>query len=392
MLEVAACARPNVLARVQRRAARWREPSAVVLVECLERGLGIRDNRDIVAWGSHDEGGELQARRIVVDNEYPLGDRPEEQAERGRVEAEHLQGASRPVFGRMPLGAIDFPAIARFRATLIKAGLGDKRINNILAVLSKALNYAEQAKVISSAPSVGMLKVERPEIVAWSLEEYATLLAAAKKLDPMWYAASCLAGEAGLRVGEVRALDWKRDVDLVGRTITVNKQIGLGQTTTPKGPTRRTVPMTDTLYEVLKAPDTIRTGFVIRTLDGSGMTDNETKCHCYRICRAAGLPERGWRNLRIAELGAMRNALGRLVEKYQDACAPGACAFLDELAQHSTRVERHALHGFPRADSASHVSGFATFRVAALLSCPQRCHVHDVSVGDGWRARSITGT
>jgi hypothetical protein len=80
----------------------------------------------------------------------------------------------------MALSAIDFPVIARFRAKLIKAGLSDKRINNILAVLSKALNYAEQAKVISSAPSVGMLKVERPEIVAWSLEEYATLLAAAR--------------------------------------------------------------------------------------------------------------------------------------------------------------------------------------------------------------------
>jgi hypothetical protein len=37
---------------------------------------------------------------------------------------------------------------------------------------------------------------------------------------------------------------------------------------------------------------------VIRTLDGTGMTDNETKYHCYRICRAAGLPERGWHNMR----------------------------------------------------------------------------------------------
>lgn len=36
---------------------------------------------------------------------------------------------------------------------------------------------------------------------------------------------------------------------------------------------------------------------------------------------------------RIAELTAMRDALGRLIEKCQDACAPGACAFLDELAQ-----------------------------------------------------------
>jgi integrase len=58
--------------------------------------------------------------------------------------------------------------------------------------------------------------------------------------------------------------------------------------------------MTDTLLAALKALDTIRTGFVIRNLDGSGMTDNETKYHCYRICRAAGLEERGWHNLRHA--------------------------------------------------------------------------------------------
>ncbi|HEX8106235.1 MAG TPA: hypothetical protein VF516_00845 [Kofleriaceae bacterium] len=58
----------------------------------------------------------------------------------------------------------------------------------------------------------------------------------------------------------IRALDWKRDVDLVAGTLTVNRQTGLGQTTTPKGRTRRTVPMTDTLVSALKALDTIRTG------------------------------------------------------------------------------------------------------------------------------------
>src|SRR5580765_6897450 len=86
--------------------------------------------------------------------------------------------------------------IARFRAKLIKANKSDKTINNILAVLSKALKYAEAARVIEHAPQVGLLKVERPEIVAWSIEEYARVLAAAKRLDPMWYAATCLAGEA----------------------------------------------------------------------------------------------------------------------------------------------------------------------------------------------------
>jgi integrase len=205
-----------------------------------------------------------------------------------------------PEFGDMTLDEIDVPAISRFRAKLIGAGKSDKRINNILAVLSKALNYAEQARVISRSPYVGLLKVERPEIVAWSLEEYARLLAAAKALDPSWYVACCLAGEAGLRIGEVRALDWKRDVDLIAGTITVNKQTRRGQTTSPKGRTRRTIPMTATLLAALKALDTVRTGFVVRHLDGTAMNDNDTKYHCYRICRAAGLPERGWHNLRHA--------------------------------------------------------------------------------------------
>ena len=172
------------------------------------------------------------------------------------------------------------PAIARFRAKLIVKKKSDKRINNILAVLSKALNYAEQAKVITGAPLVGMLKVERPEIVAWSLEDYARLLAAAKALDPMWYAACCLAGEAGMRIGEIRALDWRRDVDLVAATITINQQTRRGEMTTPKGRTRRTVPMTETLLPALEGLDTNRTGFAIRTSEGNGMTDNETEYDC----------------------------------------------------------------------------------------------------------------
>lgn len=205
-----------------------------------------------------------------------------------------------PEFGHVPLDQIDVPAIARFRAKLIMAGKSDKRVNNILAVLSKALNYAEQARVIARAPYIGLLKVERPEIVAWSVEEYATLLAAASALDPTWYAACCLAGEAGLRIGEIRALDWRRDVDLIAGTITVNKQTRRGEMTSPKGRTRRTVPMTETLRAALEALNVVRTGFVVQNPDGSGMTDNETKYHCYRLCREAGLPERGWHNLRHA--------------------------------------------------------------------------------------------
>lgn len=203
-----------------------------------------------------------------------------------------------PAFGSLALDEIDVGVVARFRASLIRKKLSDKRINNILAVLSKPLRYAVEAEVISKAPKVGLLKVERPEIHAWEFAEYARILASARDESPEWYAAVCLAGEAGLRVGEVKALRWREDVDLVAHTITVNQQTRNATTTTPKGRTRRTVPMTTALLAALKGLDTIRTGFVIRNLDGSQKTDGQADDAIKRICRRAGLPWRGWHTLR----------------------------------------------------------------------------------------------
>jgi integrase len=178
-----------------------------------------------------------------------------------------------PRFGGMPLDEITTAEVAQFRADLVAKKLSDKRINNILAVLSKPLKYAVDCELIAKAPRIGMFKVERPEIVAWDFEQYARLLAAAKAEGDEWYAAVCLAGEAGMRVGEVKALRWREDVDMIARTITVNQQTRNGQTTTPKGRTRRTVPMTSTLYDALQRMSVIREGFVVRNFDGSAKTD-----------------------------------------------------------------------------------------------------------------------
>ncbi|MGZ7246600.1 tyrosine-type recombinase/integrase, partial [Streptococcus pyogenes] len=48
-----------------------------------------------------------------------------------------------PRFGHLPLDEITVAEVAKFRADLVASGeLGEKRINNILVVLSKALRYA----------------------------------------------------------------------------------------------------------------------------------------------------------------------------------------------------------------------------------------------------------
>jgi integrase len=96
----------------------------------------------------------------------------------------------------------------------------------------------------------------------------------------------------------VKALRWREDVDLVAHTITVNQQVRHDQIGTPKGGRRRTVPMTNSLAEALKRLEVVRTGYVVRNADGGYRTDGEATHAIRRICRRAGLPERGWHSLR----------------------------------------------------------------------------------------------
>jgi integrase len=85
---------------------------------------------------------------------------------------------------------------------------------------------------------------------------------------------------------------------MIARTLTVRQQTCNGETTTPKGRTRRTVPMTTTLYDALKRMSVVREGFVVRKVDGSQKTDGEASWWMARICRRAGLPVHYWHRLR----------------------------------------------------------------------------------------------
>jgi len=232
--------------------------------------------------------------------------KPSTQEAKRSIYEHHLKDA----FGKLRLDEIGPAQIARFRARLVKAKLTDKSRNNILTALSKPLRFAEDVGVIPLAPRVKLFKIERPEIEWWEFEQYARILEAARREGPVCYGAVCLAGEAGLRVGEVKGLRWREDVDLVAGTITVNRQIRRGVEGTPKGRTRRTVPMTSTLASALRGLDVVREGSVIRALPGHAKTnENQLKNLMYRVCRLAGLPERGWHCLRHS-FGTHAAALG----------------------------------------------------------------------------------
>lgn len=228
---------------------------------------------------------------------------PSEQESKTDIYENHLK----EVFEKMPLDKVDVSEINKFKAAKLKAGFTKKTINNMLAVISKPLHYAHAIHLIDRVPRMGMYKIEQKEIEYYSFDEYVRILNAAKADDPRWYAAVCLAGEASLRRGELAEVRWREDIDMVAKTVTVNRQIRDGKVGPPKGKKRRTIKMTNRLHEALKAIPTVREGLVLyhegtrkwsRTEPGTQYTGKMMENGLARICRLAGLPGSGWHKLR----------------------------------------------------------------------------------------------
>src|ERR1700676_3947853 len=68
----------------------------------------------------------------------------------------------------------------------------------------------------------------------YDFDEYERLVEAASWVAPTAHLLVLLRGEAGLRCGEMIALEW-RDVDLAKRQLCVERSDWNGQVTTPKG-------------------------------------------------------------------------------------------------------------------------------------------------------------
>ena len=77
-------------------------------------------------------------------------------------------------------------------------------------------------------------------------EEYERLLKVAESRSPDAYLMVLLGGEAGLRLGEIVALEWA-DVDLRARRLTVQRSDWRGHVTVPKGGRARVLTRRETV-------------------------------------------------------------------------------------------------------------------------------------------------
>jgi integrase len=128
------------------------------------------------------------------------------------------------------------------------------RFNSVHAVLRAAV----RDRVIASAPSDGITlpRVRRLE-VAMTLPTVAQVRALLDAAPGKWSAFVALCAFAGLRLGEVAALQ-RGDIDFLRRTVTVSRQVqrspeGAAEIRPPKYGSERTVYLADDLVTILSA-------------------------------------------------------------------------------------------------------------------------------------------
>lgn len=226
-----------------------------------------------------------------------------------------------PAFGELSLDAIKTHAIETLKAGLLANGLSRKRVNNILACLGKMLRYANEIELLDLVPRIKLLKVPPQRFDFLTFEELSRLLEAMDG-DRERRALLLAAGEAGLRQGEIIALEWG-DVDLVARVLTVRRSSWRGFVGTPKSGRDRKIPLTARLASALRASRHLRSDLVFCQQDGSPLTRSAVEAALRYACKRAGLRAIGSHVLRHTFCShlAMRGA------------APKA---IQELAGHST--------------------------------------------------------
>ena len=116
------------------------------------------------------------------------------------------------------------------------------RGNNVLAVLNVLLKTSLEWNVIPKMPcTIRLLPVPTSPAVFHDFDDFECLVSAARETEWQAHLTVLLGGEAGLRCGEMKALEWL-DVDLNKRQLCVQRSDWEGHITAPKGGTAPVCP------------------------------------------------------------------------------------------------------------------------------------------------------
>ena len=239
--------------------------------------------------------------------------KPSERSMKASILKHHLL----PAFADMQLNDIKMHPIEIFKASLLAKGLSRKRVNNILACLGKMLRYAHEVELIEFVPRVMLLKIPQQKFDFLTFDELSRLVEAVKG-DSERRALVLLGADAGLRQGELIALQWG-DVDWVAGALTVRRSSWKGVIGTPKSGRERKVPLTARLMAALKAHRHLKSELVFCHADGRPFTQSAIEAALRFGCKRAGLRIIGSHVLRhtfcshLAMRGAAPKAIQELV-------------------------------------------------------------------------------
>ena len=155
----------------------------------------------------------------------------------------------------------------------------------MLNVLSVLLKKAVAWGVIERMPcSIELLKTAKSLAAFYDFDEFEKPVAVAREIDHRTYLAVLLGAEAGLRCGEMIALEWA-DVDLGRRKLCVRRSDWNGQIGTPKGGRHRFVPLTLRLEAALRQHRHLRSSRVLCQDDGGPRRrfDDDFKAQAVRL-------------------------------------------------------------------------------------------------------------
>ena len=221
----------------------------------------------------------------------------------------------RPLLGTKRLDAITNEDVQRLKTAL--AARAPKTVNNVLTVLNVLLKTAVEWDVIDRVPCrIRLLKVSKPSAAFHDFDAYERLVKATRVIGAEAFLIVLLGGEAGLRCGEMIALEWA-DIDLGKRQLCVQRSSWNGHVTTPKGGRLRYIPLTVRLAQALREHRHLRGPLVLCKKNGEALHRRAVIRWVRRAARRAQVEHEGVHVLRHTFCShlAMRGAPARAIQE-----------------------------------------------------------------------------
>jgi len=268
--------------------------------EAAARQIGVRRLHDVLRKGPNNR---RLAEKMPTVAEYAQTWVEYGRAKRHKPSTLHnkdvlLRCHLLPLLGNLRLDEITEKTLAM--VVKKREGLEPGSVNNLLKYIVAMLRCAKEVDghklEIPKAPYLE----DEVEAVWYTPEQLEALVQSAATFKPADLVLILLAGEAGLRSGEVSALRWG-DVNFDKRELTVRNNLVRGEEGTPKGGVTRNVPMSGRLHRALAqhhAAEGGSRGRVLKREDGSDMTTDSQRTVLHRVARYANLPAYGMHALR----------------------------------------------------------------------------------------------